>query len=87
MNNELFSFKKLFWSSVFGTSPFCILAGFFSLIGKIPIHFNEQPYYGIIGLIISIFLIPFISLVIGVTGWLFLNFGVVIYNAFMKIKK
>lgn len=85
--NNYFSFKKMFWSYIFCAIPFALLASILALFGVIPVYFNEVPNYGLKGFVIPIVFIPFIGLLFSVTNWLALNFGAVLYNAFLRFIK
>lgn len=87
MDKNFFSLKKLLVSYMFGVSPICILMGILSLIGTVPVYFNEKPYDGVTGLIISFLLIPFIGVVLGFANWLFLNLGIFIYRSVFRNKQ
>lgn len=88
MDNKYFSLKKLFWTYIISSIPFALLAGILSLFNVIPVYFNKIPYHGFKGFIITIALIPFIGILFGVTNWIALNFGVLLYRGFLKsIKK
>jgi hypothetical protein len=77
-----FLFKDLFYSYTFSAFPILLLIGVLALFGISPIYFNNEPYYGIKGLIAAIIMIPFIGIILATTNWLFLNFGYVIYSFF-----
>ena len=88
MDTKYFSFKKLFWAYTICSIPFALLAGILAMLNIIPIYFNEAPHYGFKGFIITIIFIPFFGVIFGVTNWLALNFGILIYRSFSKrIKK
>jgi hypothetical protein len=82
-----YSFKKLFLAYLFGYMPFGLLSAILSLAHVLPIQFNERPYYGISGFVISILIIPFFGFIFGVINWLYLNFGNFIYNYTWKVLK
>lgn len=84
---QYFSFKKMFWSYTFCAIPFALLAGILALFSIMPVYFNGAPNYGFKGFIIPIVFIPFIGLLFSVTNWLALNFGTVLYNAFLRLTK
>jgi len=77
----------MFWSYIISSIPFGLLVGILTLFNVIPVYFNETPYYGFKGLIITIVFIPFIGMLFGVTNWIVLNFGVLIYRGFSKRTK
>lgn len=88
MDSKYFSLKKLFWTYTICSIPFALLAGILALFNVIPVYFNEIPFYGFKGFIITIAFIPFIGMLFSLTNWLALNFGVLIYRGFLKrIKK
>jgi hypothetical protein len=82
--NKFFPFKKMFWSYTFCAIPFALLASILALFNVMPVYFNESPHYGIKGFIIPIVFIPFVGLLFSITNWLALNFGSILYNAFLK---
>jgi len=84
MDTKYFSFKKMFWAYTICSIPFALLVGILTLLNIVPVYFNETPHYGFKGLIIIIVIVPFIGMLFGVTNWLALNFGVLIYRGFSK---
>jgi hypothetical protein len=86
MDNN-YSFRHLFILYTFFIIPFAILGGILSLFDFDIIWFNDRPYHGTIGFIISILYIPFFGLVFSCSNWLALNGGRTFYGAFLKLKK
>lgn len=84
MEIKFYSFKKMFFSYLFCFIPFCLLGGLLSLFNVFPIYFNQTPYYGVTGLILSILLIPFFSVIFCSLNWLVLNAGYFLYSIFVK---
>jgi hypothetical protein len=82
-----YSFKQLFWAYTFCFIPFSVFAAFLALFNITPVEFNGSPRYGIQGFIILILCIPFVGLMFGVINWMVLNFGGMLYDAFLKAFK
>ncbi len=87
MDEKYFKFKKLYWSYLIGIFLFSVIAGILSLINIVPIYFNEEPYFGIQGLILAVIFTPFIAFVLSITNLLALNLGVFFYRIFNSLKK
>jgi hypothetical protein len=87
MDKSFFSFKRLFWAYTISFTPFALIVGILSLLGIIPMYFNQIPYYGFIGLFIALLMIPFFGIVFSITNYLALNFGVVIYRLLHQLLK
>ena len=75
MESNKFSFKKLFWAYFGFNTPICIITGLLALFDISGVYFNEKSMVGISGFAVSIFLIPFISLILAFTNWVALNIG------------
>lgn len=87
MKQEYHSLKKFFLGFSLGFLPVAILIGLLSLLEIVPVNFNGKPYYGILGLIISVCMFAFISIVFSLMCFLILNTGIVIYNNLLLGKK
>jgi hypothetical protein len=59
--------------------PIGILVGVFSLFNLIPVYFNKSEYYGVIGLLISVGISLFCSLIFSLINFLVLNLGRLIF--------
>jgi hypothetical protein len=87
MESKYFSFKKLFWASLFCVIPFSLLESFLALFNVVGVDFNGVLRYGIVGFIIPILFIPFIGFLFSGLCWLLLNFGNILYYRFLKLIK
>jgi len=87
MEQNVFSFKKIFLAYLFFILPFSILESFLAYFNVAPVDFNGIPRYGFIGAIIPILFIPFLSVIISGATWVALTLGTFFYNGFMKIVK
>lgn len=89
MKLRYYSFKKLLIGFGFGLIPISLLIGVLSLLGITPVYFNETEYYGIKGLVISICISLFMTLLLSCMCFVFLNLGILIHNLIVpnKVKK
>ena len=79
-----YSLKKILIAFTLGFSPFCLLMGILSLFGITPVYFNDTPYLGLVGLIISMAIAPLCGLIMGFISYIFLNMGVFLYDRIFK---
>lgn len=78
-------FGKLFWNMFFCVSIFTIPISLMVLIGWIPFSFNDEPYYGISGFLMSLILIPFVPLCFAISIWIYYSIGNYFLRLFNKI--
>jgi len=80
-------FGLLYWNifSIYILVFLCL--GFLALFGIKPVEFNDEPTYGFLGLLISLIMGPFMSLVTAFTVWLLLVIGNIILKLFTKLKR
>jgi hypothetical protein len=75
-----FSFKNLMICYLCCLLPIGILVGFLSLINTTPVYLNDVEYFGLTGLLISICISFFSSLIFAIVNFLVLNLGKFIYT-------
>jgi hypothetical protein len=80
MKIQRFPFKNLFLCFTLGMFPLAALTALLSLLNLVPIYFNDTPYYGFVGCILSLMIAPFFGFIVGSVSYLFLNLGCYIYN-------
>jgi hypothetical protein len=68
-------FGLIFWNVFLFLMPIFLVLGILALVGVKPIEFNEEPTYGILGIVWAILLGPLMSLVTTLTIWIFLRIG------------
>jgi hypothetical protein len=77
-------FGLLYWNIFSIYLLIFIFVGLLSLFGVKPIEFNGEPTYGILGLIASLLMAPFIALVTTFATWLLLKVGNFILRLFAR---
>lgn len=79
-------FGLLFWNifSLYGVVFVCL--GFLALFGVKPVEFNGEPTYGFLGLIASLIMAPFMSLVTAFTVWILVVIGNLILKLFVRFR-
>ena len=68
-------FGLLFWNIFFLYGPVFLCLGFLALFGVKPVEFNGEPTYGVWGLVMSLIMAPFMSLVTAFTIWILVIVG------------
>lgn len=77
-------FGLLYWNIFSCFVPIFIVLGLLSLFGIKPIEFNSEPTYGIVGLLTSLIMGPFMSLVTAFAVWILLTVGNIVLRVFVK---
>jgi hypothetical protein len=85
--NGYFSYKRLIVCYIFCITPFALLQGFLSLFHIMPMYFNGQGFYGLMGFLISLLCVPFFGVIMASLNWLALNFGQFLYNCILRLSK
>jgi hypothetical protein len=80
-------FGLIFWNILSLFLPIFIALGILALLGIKPVEFNDQPTYGIVGLITSLAMGPFMSFVTAFAIWSMLKVGNFIFKLFVKNKE
>ncbi len=78
-------FGKLFWNMFFCLAPFISLGSLLVLFGVVPFNFNDEPYYGVVGFLMTLVLIPWISLCFAILLWIYFSIGNYFLRLFNKI--
>lgn len=74
-----YSLKNLLICFMLGFLSIALIFGVLSLTGAIPVYFNGKEYFGFIGLLISIGIALFCSIIISLASFVILNLGRFIY--------
>ena len=77
-------FKLLLWGYTAAYIPFGIIGGLLVVLEVVPVNFNGEPYIGFMGLFISILYFFFGVIILTVTNWLALAFGLFIIKYIRK---
>lgn len=80
MKLNKYSFSQLIALYMLGISPFCMFIGLLSLFKIVPVFFNQKEYFGIAGMLIGIGIGIFMSVIMAIFSYIFLNFGLLIYK-------
>ena len=84
-----FTAKEFFFFLLKGVAgfyiPTTIFLAFFTLFGVIPINFNGEQYYGMAGFIFHLLFSPFMILVLTISMWVPLFFGIKMSSLFLKL--
>ncbi|KAA2238677.1 hypothetical protein F0L74_20885 [Chitinophaga agrisoli] len=80
MNNNPYSFKKLFILYLLACLPFSLLFGFNALLGIAPVTLSGKSYHGMEGLMAMIIGAPVWAVAMAGFSWLGLNFGNYLYK-------
>ncbi len=78
-------FKRLFFTFLFGYLPFAFIHLILTILGIIPVNFNDAQVYGIKGALVIVLFIPFIVLMITFFVWLYFIFGNLVLKLVKKI--
>lgn len=78
-------FEKIFWNMFFCLAPLVLLGSLFVLFGTVPFTFNEEPYYGIVGFLMTLVLIPWVSLCFAIVFWMYYSIGNYFLRLFIKV--
>jgi hypothetical protein len=80
-------FGLLYWN-IFGIYFLVFIClGLLAVFEIKPVEFNGEPTYGVVGLLVSLIMAPFMSLVTAFTVWLLLIVGNFILKIVTKLKK
>jgi len=78
-------FGLIFWNTFFLYAPVFIVLGFLALFGVKPIEFNGEPTYGVVGLLVSLIMAPFVSFFTAFAVWILVMTGNLILKLFMRL--
>ena len=74
-------FGLIFWNTLALYSVVFIILGILALLGIKPVEFNGEPTYGIVGLLLSLVMAPFVSFFTAFSVWIL----VIVGNFFLRI--
>jgi len=77
-------FGLLFWNVFSFLMPIFLVLSLLALFGIKPIEFNDEPTYGILGVLWAIIFGPLFSLLFTVSVWIFLAIGNFIFKLFLR---
>ncbi len=68
-------FKTFYITFLFGCIPFALMHIIFNLIGIMPVNFNGEKVYGLLGVLVILMFLPLMALLFTVIIWLYFMIG------------
>ncbi|GAA5040155.1 hypothetical protein GCM10011506_40320 [Marivirga lumbricoides] len=77
-------FGKLFWNIFFAYLVLFLIVGLLSLFGIKSVSFNDEPTFGLMGLLSALLIAPLTALSTSFAIWLLMMIGNVVMKMFVK---